>query len=184
MFIWSQGWHIQIWPKTDAVWTGRPESGRPAYFRWNLGMRLYQSHIEGESKPSQWAISRNAQLGPGRLRPISKRNANLGHDQVFNIHPIQDWSMAREERVSATEDREAARGRPPGPKEAARPKKMTIEQTDRSTDLLEWSEPSTRSWWTGGATPRPAGLGEADRPPLSASDDALLCGVEAKEEVA
>jgi hypothetical protein len=45
--------------------------------------------------------------------------------------------MIREERDSATEDREAARGRPPGPKEAARPKKMMVEQTARSTDLLE-----------------------------------------------
>ena len=45
--------------------------------------------------------------------------------------------MAREERVSATEDREAARGRPPDPKEAARPKKMPVEQTARRTDLLE-----------------------------------------------
>ena len=45
--------------------------------------------------------------------------------------------MVREERDGVTEDREAARGRPPGPKEAARPKKMTVEQTARSTDLLE-----------------------------------------------
>ena len=45
--------------------------------------------------------------------------------------------MAREERVGATEDQEAARGRPPGPKEAARPKKMPVEQTFRRTDLLE-----------------------------------------------
>jgi hypothetical protein len=45
--------------------------------------------------------------------------------------------MAREERVSVVEDREAARGRLPDPKEAARPKKMTVEQTARSTDLLE-----------------------------------------------
>src|SRR6185312_10591203 len=89
-------------------------------------MKLYQSHIEGESKPSQWAISRNAQLGPGRLGPISKRDANLGHDQVFNIHP--------EERVSAAEDREAARGRPPGPKEAAQPKRTLVDQIARRTD--------------------------------------------------
>ena len=99
-------------------------------------MRLYQSHIEGESKPSQWAKSRNAQLGPERLGPISKREANLGHDQVCNIHPIQDGSMVREERDGATEDREVARGWLPGPKEAARPKKMTVEQTARSTNLL------------------------------------------------
>ena len=100
----------------DAVWTGRPEPGRPAYFQWNLGMKLYQSYIEGESKPSQWAKSRNAQLGPERLGPISKREANLGHDQVCNIHPIQDGSMVREERDGATEDREVARGRLPGPR--------------------------------------------------------------------
>ena len=92
--------------------------------------------------------------------------------------------MAREECVGATEDREAARSRPPGPKEAARPKKMPVEQTARSTDLLMRSEPSMRSRWPGGATPRPAGLGEAARPPLSASDDKLSRGVEAKEEVA
>ena len=44
--------------------------------------------------------------------------------------------MVREERDGATEDREAARGRPPGTKEAAQPKKMPVEQTARSTDLL------------------------------------------------
>ena len=92
--------------------------------------------------------------------------------------------MAREECVGATTDRQAARGRPPGAKEAAWPKKMPVEQTARSTDLLMRSEPSTRSRWTGGTTPRPAGLGEAARPHLSASNDALLRGVEAKEEVA
>ena len=92
--------------------------------------------------------------------------------------------MVREERDGATEDREATRGRPPSPKEAARPKRMSVEQTARSTDLLMRSEPSMRSQWPGGATPRPAGLGEAARPPLSASDASLSRGVEAKEEVA
>ena len=91
--------------------------------------------------------------------------------------------MVREERVGATDDQEATRGRPPSPKEAARPKRMSVEQTARSTDLLMRSEPSTRSRWLGRATPRPAGLGEAARH-FSASDDALLCGIEAKEEVA
>ena len=67
---------------------------------------------------------------------------------------------------------------------AARPKKMPVEQTARSSDLLMRSKPSMRSRWPGGATPRPAGLGEAARPPLSASGDALSRGVEAKEEVA
>ena len=92
-------------------------------------MRIHQSHIEEESKPFQWANTRNAQLGPGRFGPISKREANLGHGQVFNIHPIKDSSMVREEHLGATEDREAAGGRPPGPNKAARPKSMTIEET-------------------------------------------------------
>ena len=78
--------------------------------------------------------------------------------------------MAREERVGAME--------------AARPKRMSVEQTARSTDLLMRSEPPTRSRWPGGATPRPAGLGEAARPLLSTSVAALSRGVEAKEEVA
>ena len=92
--------------------------------------------------------------------------------------------MAIEECVGATEDRQAARDRPPGPKEAAWPKKMPVEQTSKSTDLLMRSEPSTRSRWTGGTAPRPAGLGVAARPHFSASDDALSRGVEAKEAVA
>ena len=92
--------------------------------------------------------------------------------------------MAREECVGATKDRQAARGRPPGAKEAAWPKKMPVEQTARSTDLLMRSEPSTRSRWTGGATPRQASLGEAARSHISVSDDALSRGVEDKEEVA
>ena len=115
----------------NVVWIGRPEFGRLAYFRWNLGMKLYLSHKEGESKPFQWAKSRNIQLGPGRLGPISKRDANLGHDQVFNIHPIQDWSMAREECVSAMKDWEAAQ-----------PKRTSIDQTTWRTDSWRRSRPS------------------------------------------
>ena len=92
--------------------------------------------------------------------------------------------MARERRVGATENRESTRGRPPGPKEATQPKKVTVEQTARSTDLLMRSGLSTRSQWIGGTTSTPGVLGEAARPHLSASDDALTRGVEAKEEVA
>ena len=69
-------------------------------------------------------------------------------------------------------------------RQAARPKRMSVEETARSTNLLMRLEPPTRSWWPGGATPRPAGLGEAARPHFSASDDAFSHGVEAKEEVA
>ena len=69
-------------------------------------------------------------------------------------------------------------------RQAARPKRMSVEQTARSTDLLMRSEPSTRSRWLGDTTSKLAGLGEAGQPPLSASGDALSRGVEAKEEVA
>ena len=37
--------------------------------------------------------------------------------------------MAREDRVGVMEDREAARGRPPGPKEVAQPKTGSVDQT-------------------------------------------------------
>src|SRR6185369_4110196 len=56
----------------DTVWTGRPESGRSAYFLWNLGMRFYQYHLEGEIKPFQWVVSQNARVGIGRLEPLGK----------------------------------------------------------------------------------------------------------------
>ena len=46
--------------------------------------------------------------------------------------------MVREERDGATEDREAAIGRPQGPKEAAQPKKMTVEQTPEAP--TSWSD--------------------------------------------
>ena len=56
----------------DTVWTGRPESGRLAYFLWNLGMRFYQYHTEGEIKPFQWVVSQNARVGIERLEPLGK----------------------------------------------------------------------------------------------------------------
>ena len=56
----------------DTVWTGRPESGRSAYFLWNLGMRFYQYHTEGAIKPFQWVVSQNARVGIGRLEPLDK----------------------------------------------------------------------------------------------------------------
>ena len=60
----------------DTVWTGRPESGRLAYFLWNLGIRFYQYHLEGEIKPFQWVGPQNVQVRPGRLEPISKVKAS------------------------------------------------------------------------------------------------------------
>jgi hypothetical protein len=41
---------------------------------------------------------------------------NLGHDQTHDVHPIKEWSMAREDLVGGTEERTASRGRPPGPR--------------------------------------------------------------------
>ena len=60
----------------DIVWTGKPESDRPAYFLWNLGMRFYQYHPEGEIKPFQWGEPQNIQVRPGRLEPLSKVKAS------------------------------------------------------------------------------------------------------------
>ena len=50
----------------------KPGSGQPVYFLWNLGMRFYQYHPEGEIKPFQWVVSQNAQVGFGRLEPLGK----------------------------------------------------------------------------------------------------------------
>ena len=89
--------------------------------------------------------------------------------------------MAREERVSAAEDREATRGRPPGPKEAARPKRTSVDQTARRTDSWRRSGLSDGKAVPRGGRGRPAGLGLAARPHFAASgvqpsreDQALL----------
>jgi len=39
---------------------------------WNLGMRFYQYHPEGEIKPFQWVVSQNTRDGIGRLEPLGK----------------------------------------------------------------------------------------------------------------
>ena len=71
----------------DTVWTGRPESGRPAYLQWNLGMKLYQSHLEGESRPFQWVTSQKARVGTGRLEPLSKMEESCAMIRAQDIYP-------------------------------------------------------------------------------------------------
>ena len=77
--------------------------------------------------------------------------------------------MAREERVSATKDREGARGRPPDPKETARPQILASEEDTQRTDVQEGSGAVHRRSVARWHTPRPAGLGWATRPHLAAS---------------
>ena len=68
---------------TVTVWTGRLESGRPIYQSWNFGMKLYQSNLEAESRPIQWVISQNSQVGTQRLESLSTKE--------------ESWSMIREQ---------------------------------------------------------------------------------------
>lgn len=77
--------------------------------------------------------------------------------------------MAREERVSVVEDREAARGRLPGPKEATQPKKTLVDQIARRTDSWRRSGLSHGKAVPRGGRGRPAGLGLAARPHFAAS---------------
>ena len=77
--------------------------------------------------------------------------------------------MNREERVSATEDREATKGRPPGPKEAARPKTRSVDQTACRPDAWRRSGLSHGKAVPRGGRARPAGLDQAARPHSTAS---------------
>ena len=85
-------------------------------------MKLYQSHIEGEFKPFQWVGPRNTQLGPGRLEPISKVKATWAMIKHTMSTPsrIDLWP----ERSMSVQWRTE---RPPGPKEAARPKTGSVD---------------------------------------------------------
>ena len=59
--------------KIDPKWTlFGPEGPSPEYFLWNLSMRFYQYHPEGEIKPFQWVVSQNPRVGTGRLEPLGK----------------------------------------------------------------------------------------------------------------
>jgi hypothetical protein len=35
----------------------------PTGIPWNFGMKLYQSNLEGESRPNQWVTFQNAHVG-------------------------------------------------------------------------------------------------------------------------
>ena len=149
MHIWSQEQHIQNWPKTDTVWTGRPGSGRPAYFLWNLGMRFYQYHPKGEIKPFQWVVSQNARVGIGRLEPLGKTEefcamirAQDNYPSRSDLQPLRSVSVQR--RAESL----------PEPGHPAQT--MSVWRMAFCTDYQGASGASNRRRWTDGMTPRPA----------------------------
>ena len=106
----------------DAIWTGKPESGRLAYFRWNLGMRLYQCHLEGEFKPFQRVGPKNIQLGPEGLDPYPKDKITWAMVKyaIYTLSRIDPWSE-RSVTVQRRTERPLEAGRPaprrpPGPR--------------------------------------------------------------------
>jgi hypothetical protein len=126
--IWSQEQHIRNWAKTDTIWTRRPESGRPADLLWNLGIKLFQSHLEGESRPFQWVTSQNARVGTGRLEPLSNTEESYAMIRAQDDYPSRsDIQPLRSVSVQQ---------RAKNPPEPGRPiQETSIEQTARSTDL-------------------------------------------------
>ena len=140
----------------DTVWTGRPESGRPAYFLWNLGMRFYKYHPEGEIKPFQWGEPQNVQVRPGRLEPISKVKASWAMIRAqtstpSRMNPWPEGIVSVQRRVKML------------PELGCPAQEMSVEQTAFCTDLQRASGVSTRRRWTNGGDHRPAGLREAGR---------------------
>ena len=149
------------------VWIKRPESGRPAYLLWNLGMKLYQSHLEGEFRPIQWVVSQNIQVGIGRLEPTCKVK--------------EPWSMIREQdnypfRSNLRPLRSVSvQWRAEKPTEPSRLAQDDVgwanRQKYRPPEAVRAIHAKSVGTWH---YPRPAGLGEAARPHLSSSKDALL----------
>jgi len=80
-------------------------------------MRLHQSHIKGESKPFQWAKSRNIKLGP-----ISKREPTwaMVKYSTYTLSKIDPWSersvMVQWRTERPPEAGRPAPRRPPGPR--------------------------------------------------------------------
>jgi len=74
--------------------------------------------------------------------------------------------------------------RPPGLFRAARPRITTFGTITNGTDIARQLGASTRKAVPDGTHPRLAGIGEAARPHLAATEAALSCEVQAKSGVA
>ena len=106
----------------DTVWTGRPESGRPAYFLWNLSMRFYLYHPEGEIKPFQWVVFQDAQVGIGRHEPLGKTKQFCAMIRAQDNYPSRsDLQPLRSVSVQRRAERLPELGRPA--------QEMPVEQT-------------------------------------------------------
>ena len=106
----------------DVVWTGRPKSGRRAYFWWILGMKLYQNHIEGEFKPFQ-RVPEIHNLDPEGLDPYSKEKPTWAMVKyaTYTLSRIDPWSersVTVQRRIERPlEASRPAPRRPPGPRQ-------------------------------------------------------------------
>ena len=139
----------------DTIWTGRPESGRPAYFLWNIGMRFYQYHLEGEIKPFQWVVSQNARVGIGRLEPLGKMEGFYAMIREQDNYPSRsDLQPLRSMLVQRRAERLPELGCPA--------QEMSVEESPFCTDLQRASGASTRRRWPNCRDPSPAGLGSSD----------------------
>ena len=115
-------------------------------------MRFYQYHPEGEIKPFQWVVSRNARVGIRRLEPLGKTEEFCAMIRAQDNYPSRrDLQPLRSVSVQWRAERLLEPGRPA--------QTTSVEETTFCTDLQRASGASTQRRWTNDGDPRPAGLG-------------------------
>ena len=101
--------------------------------------------------------SQNARVGIRRLEPLGKVEefcamirAQDNYPSRSDLQPLRSVSMQWRAKKLPEPGRSA--------------QEMSVEETAFCTNLQRASGASNRRWWTGGVSPRPAGLREAARP--------------------
>ena len=114
-------------------------------------MKIYQSNLEGESRPIQWVIFQNSQVGTGRFESLSTK------EESWSTIREQDMYLSRSDFQplrSVTVQQRAEM--PPEPGRSAQ--ENVVGQTARSTDLQRASGASTQWRCKFDGDPSPAGL--------------------------
>ena len=136
---------------------------------------IFPVSSRGRNQTIQWDEPQNVQVRPGKLEPLSKVKASWAIIRAQTSTPsrMDLWP----ERILSVQQRAEKLPKPGHPAQ-----EMSVEQTTFCTGLQRALGASNRRRWTGGMTPRPAGLREAARPdyvtprvhPLRGSYDANI----------
>ena len=157
---------------------GRPDTSI------DMGASLLQENGDMLTMPLNQGLAPDSVSGPGRHGHESKGPTSRCPEKQTSVIPIPGvmWSID----LQCQRKRRANRLR----RQAARPlpgrsvNETIFGPSTNGTDIQEGSGASTQRRWPGGNSPRPAGLGEAARPHLSAIGVPPSGGVEAKKMVA